>query len=207
MVSVLLFRVDCSAPIIDITSRLTLSPCYSTCHHPILGRRIYIYIYIYIYKVRLTTLVEGDPKVLFSRVPSPTPKCSRARQNQVPFFESFARLDVWLNPSLPDHWRNSNIFILRGRIDSYLIGPYAKKNLLSNNNKKGMIVTAQNSSGRVDVPLKSINQLQYTHTHTHLTCTLGFYCYSLNRDLYCECGGAYNFNKWPQFVNLSINLS
>ena len=88
----------------------------------------YIHFWTYTFpkgKVKLVTLVEGDPLVPFSI--ATTPRCRRehysipwiaplypwslpysseclARRYQVPFFESLVWLDLGLNPSLSDHW-------------------------------------------------------------------------------------------------------
>ena len=86
---------------------------------------IYIYIYIYKEKVKLATLVEGDPKAPFSiattqrcrggrySIPRIAPlylwsiprnaECL-AKWHQVPFFESLVWLYLGLNPGLPGHW-------------------------------------------------------------------------------------------------------
>ena len=94
---------------------------------------------IYISKVKLLTLVKGDPKAPFSI--ATTPKCSGgcysipwiaplypwslpynaecwARQYQVIFFESLIWLDLGLNPGLPDHWRT--LYSLGHWLDIYI---------------------------------------------------------------------------------------
>ena len=85
----------------------------------------------------LATLVEGDPKALFSiattlrcrggqySIPWIAPlypwylpynaECL-ARRNQVAFLESLAWLDLGLNPGLPDHWRTLLIRLMIGII-------------------------------------------------------------------------------------------
>ena len=77
-------------------------------------------------KVKLATLVEGDPKAPFSIATTPSYRGGRysipriaplnlwsssycdeclARRHQVPIFESFVSLDLGLNLRLPNHWR------------------------------------------------------------------------------------------------------
>ena len=80
----------------------------------------------HISKIKVATLVEGDPKAPFSI--ATTPRCRggynfipwiaplylwsisysaecEVRRDQVPFFESLVWLDLGLNSGLPDHWR------------------------------------------------------------------------------------------------------
>ena len=78
------------------------------------------YFYIRISKVKLATLVEGDPKGTFSI--ASTPRCRGGRysfpwisstllyimlsvKQGVPFFESFVWLDLGLNSGFTGHWR------------------------------------------------------------------------------------------------------
>ena len=79
-----------------------------------------------LYKVKLATVVEGDPKAPFSI--ATTPRCRRgyysfpwnsplypwyvpyiaeckARRYQVPFLKSLVWGNLGLNPGLPDHWQ------------------------------------------------------------------------------------------------------
>ena len=86
---------------------------------------LYIYIYIYISKVKLVTIVKGDPKTPFSI--TTRPRCRRgryfipciapfyswsllysaeckARRHQVPLFEYLVWLDLGIKPGFPDYW-------------------------------------------------------------------------------------------------------
>ena len=81
---------------------------------------------LYKVKVKLATIVEGNPKAPFSIATTPMCRGGRysfpgllyftldsvpynaeclARRHQVPFFESLVWLDLGLNPGLPGHWR------------------------------------------------------------------------------------------------------